>query len=292
MEHSMRAGARRNASLAAVAVGLALVAGCTNPGGGGGGGAVGGAVGVTREADPGLPQHVIYHQDMAKVTKPQPIVVWGETACAPNGTIFPQFLGPLAAKGVFVIASGGLTQGTGSTTWQLMTQSMDWAVKENARQGSKYFGKLDVNAISLQGQSCGGLEALHASADPRVKSTILWNSGAFATGGLGGASKADLAKLHGPTAWLNGGPSDIAYQNAVDDYAKVPDTVPAVLGSYGNVGHMGLWTNTALSAQMATVSRNWVDATIYGDAAAKAQFVGSNCGLCSGTQWKLQSKNW
>jgi hypothetical protein len=55
---------------------------------------------------------------------------------------------------------------------------------------------------------------------------------------------------------------------------------------------MGLWTNTALSAQMATVSRAWVDATIYHDAAAKAQFVGANCGLCTGTQWKMQSKNW
>ena len=77
MNHNMNTGARRCASVAAVAIGLVLVAGCNRGGGGGAGGGVGGAVGVTREADAGLPTHVIYHQDMATVTKPQPIVVWG-----------------------------------------------------------------------------------------------------------------------------------------------------------------------------------------------------------------------
>jgi hypothetical protein len=43
---------------------------------------------------------------------------------------------------------------------------------------------------------------------------------------------------------------------------------------------------------MATVAKYWVDASLYGDAAAKAQFVGADCGLCTGTQWKLESRNW
>jgi hypothetical protein len=286
VKHIGATRAHRSIAIAAVSLGLALVAGCTRPGGGGG------TAGVTREADTALPGHVIYHQDLASITTPQPIVVWGETGCANNGTIFAQFLGPLAAKGVIVIASGGLTTGAGSTTWDMLIKSMDWAEKENKQPGSKYFGKLDVNAFSLQGQSCGGLEAMRASADPRVKSTVLWNSGIFANGSLGGIDKTALTKLHAPVAWLNGGPSDIAYANAVDDYAKVPNNIPAVYAEYGNVGHMGLWTDTNLAAQMATVSRAWVDATIYGDAAAKAQFVGPNCGLCSGTEWTMQSKNW
>jgi hypothetical protein len=169
----------------------------------------------------------------------------------------------------------------------MLIDAIDFAVAENTRSGSQYRGKLDTNAITAMGQSCGGIEAIEASADPRVDSTIAWNSGLFGTG-----TKPELDRLHGPAAWFTGGESDIAYENAVDDYAEVGNRVPAVIGHYGNVGHQGLFTDPAVERHIVTVAADWLDATLYGNAEARRQFVGTGCGLCSGTPWRISSKNW
>jgi hypothetical protein len=142
------------------------------------------------------------------------------------------------------------------------------------------------------GQSCGGLEAMGASSDPRVASTVLWNSGIFSSGGLGGVDKTALTRLHAPVAWFTGGVSDIAYANAVDDYGRVPSRIPAVIGHYGNVGHTGLFADPEVEREIVGVAAQWLDATLFGNPTARSQFVGPNCGLCSGTEWVMQSTNW
>jgi len=242
---------------------------------------------ATFETDTRLPNHTVYRpQNLAAVTDDMPIVVWGNGACRADGTWFQEFLTPLAAHGVLVIANGD-PGGSGTTTSQMLIESIDWAVAENSRSGSKYQGRLDTSAITAMGQSCGGIEAIDASRDSRVRSTVLWNSGIFSTG-----DKTALQRLHGPTAWFTGGQSDIAYGNAVDDYGRVPSRVPAVLGHYGNVGHLDLFADPEIERHIVTVAADWLDATLYGNAAARRQFVGSGCGLCSGTPWVMQSKNW
>jgi hypothetical protein len=239
------------------------------------------------ETDTRLPNHTVYRpQNLAAVTDDMPIVVWGNGACRADGTWFQEFLTPLAAHGVLVIANGN-PGGSGTTTSQMLIDAMDWAVAENSRSGSKYQGRLDTGAITAMGQSCGGIEAIDASRDARVRSTVLWNSGIFSSG-----DKTALQRLHGPTAWFTGGQSDIAYGNAVDDYGQVSSRVPAVLGHYGNVGHLNLFADPAIERHIVTVAADWLDATLYGNAAARRQFVGSGCGLCSGTPWVMQSKNW
>lgn len=244
------------------------------------------------ETDARLDGHTIYRpQNLGAVADLMPIVVWGNGACRADGTWFQEFLQPLAAHGVLVIASGE-PGGSGSTTSDMLIDAMDFAVAENSRSGSKYQGKLDIDNITAMGQSCGGLEAIDASSDPRVDSTILWNSGIFASGGIGGVGKEALRELHGPVAWLNGGPSDIAYSNAQDDYERVPDSVPSVFGAYGDVGHMAMFTDPAIEREIIGVAADWLDATLYDNAEARSQFVGSSCGLCSGTEWEMESKNW
>jgi hypothetical protein len=239
------------------------------------------------ETDARLPNHTVYRpQNLAAVADRMPIVVWGNGACRADGTWFQEFLQPLAAHGVLVVASGN-PGGSGSTSSEMLIDSIDWAVAENGRAGSKYQGRLDTNAVTAMGQSCGGIEAIDASSDPRVRSTVLWNSGIFSSG-----DKSALQRLHGPTAWFTGGPSDIAYGNAVDDYGRVPSRVPAVLGHYGNVGHFDLFADPEIERHIVTVAADWLDATLYGNATARGQFVGAGCGLCSGTPWVMQSKNW
>ena len=244
------------------------------------------------ETDTGLPGHTVYRpSNLAAVTEPMPIVVWGNGACRADGTWFQEFLTPLAAHGVLVIASGR-PGGSGSTTSDMLIDAIDWAIEENTRAGSKYRGRLDTDAVAAMGQSCGGLEAIGASSDPRVASTVLWNSGIFPSGGLGGVDKTALQRLHAPVAWFTGGESDIAYSNAVDDYQRVPSRIPAVIGHYGDVGHMGLFTDPEVEREIVGVAADWLDATLFGNASARAEFVGRDCGLCSGTEWAIQSKNW
>ena len=243
------------------------------------------------ETDSGIPGHTVYRPtNLAEVADPMPIVVWGNGACRADGTWFQEFRQPLSAHGVLVIASG-LPGGSGTTDSDMLIDAIDWAVAENGRAGSKYFGRLDTDAITAMGQSCGGLEAIDASSDPRVASTVLWNSGIFATGGIGGVDKSALNELHAPVGWFTGGTSDIAYSNAVDDYQRVPSDIPAVLGHYDNLGHTGLFTDPDVERHIVGVAAQWLDATLF-DNAARAQFVGSDCGLCSGTEWNMQSKNW
>jgi hypothetical protein len=47
-----------------------------------------------------------------------------------------------------------------------------------------------------------------ASKDPRVKLTVLFNSGV-----LGGANTAIMASIKNPIAWFLGGPKDIGQKN-------------------------------------------------------------------------------
>jgi dienelactone hydrolase len=54
---------------------------------------------------------------------------------------------------------------------------MDWAEQQNGDPCSKYYRKLEVMNIGAMGQSCGGLHAYAVSADPRISTLVIWNSG-------------------------------------------------------------------------------------------------------------------
>jgi pimeloyl-ACP methyl ester carboxylesterase len=73
------------------------------------------------------------------------------------------------------------------------------------------------------GQSCGGVQAIAASTDPRVTLTVAWNSGlvSASTPIMEDVSKDTLAKLHAPIAYFTGGPGDVAYPNADDDFKRL-----------------------------------------------------------------------
>ena len=124
---------------------------------------------------------------------------------------------------------------------------------------------------SAMGQSCGGLEAIEASSDPRVDSTVLWNSGIFASGGIGGVDKTALTRLHGPDGLVHRRPVRHRLQQR-------RRRLPA--GS--RRGSRRCSATTATSATSAcsptpTVERHivgvaadWLDATLFGNAQARA----------------------
>jgi hypothetical protein len=127
------------------------------------------------ETSAGLPNHTIYRPQTLPPER-LPLLVWGNGGCAANGTGQINFLREISSHGFLVIASGA-PNGSGSTTSQMLTQSIDWAVAENSRQGSKYYGKLDTSHVAVAGWSCGGLEAYAVSNDARITTTAIFSSG-------------------------------------------------------------------------------------------------------------------
>ncbi|MCG5444542.1 cellulose binding domain-containing protein [Micromonospora sp. NIE79] len=211
-----------------------------------------------------------------------PIVVWGNGGCSANGLSQGNFLREIASHGFLAIANGA-PNGSGSTTSQMLTQSIDWAIAENSRQGSKYFNKIDTSKVAVAGFSCGGLEAYAVSNDPRVTTT-----GIFSSGLLNDADDYQLRRLTKPIAYFVGGPSDIAYPNAMDDWGKLPAGLPAFMGNL-NVGHGGTYdqANGGEFGRVATLYFTW---RLKGDTTAGRNFVGADCGLCR-SQWSVQQKN-
>jgi len=170
----MRKRSKISAGLAAVVVPLtAIVALGATPAGAAVGGS--GPYPADYETSTGLPNHTVYRPQTLPAER-LPVFVWGNGGCAANGTAQVNFLREISSHGFLAIASGA-PNGSGSTTSQMLTQSIDWAVAENSRQGSKYYGRLDTTKIAVAGWSCGGLEAYAVSDDPRVTTTGIFSSG-------------------------------------------------------------------------------------------------------------------
>ncbi|GGM53622.1 hypothetical protein GCM10011608_43130 [Micromonospora sonchi] len=233
------------------------------------------------ETSASLANHTIFRPQTLPSER-LPIFVWGNGGCSANGLSQGNFLREIASHGFLAIANGA-PNGSGSTTSQMLTQSIDWAVAENSRQGSKYYNKLDTTRIAAAGFSCGGLEAYAVSNDPRITTT-----GIFSSGLLNDADDYQLRRLTKPIAYFIGGPSDIAYPNAMDDWGKLPAGLPAFMGNL-NVGHGGTYDqpNGGEFGRVAVLYLKW---RLKGDTTAGANFVGANCGLCR-SQWTVQQKN-
>ncbi|MER6587132.1 MULTISPECIES: cellulose binding domain-containing protein [Micromonospora] len=233
------------------------------------------------ETSSALANHTIFRPQTLPSER-LPILVWGNGACSANGLSQGNFLREIASHGFLAIANGA-PNGSGSTNAQMLTQSIDWAVAENSRSGSKYFNRLDTTKIAVAGFSCGGVEAYAVSNDPRVTTT-----GIFSSGLLNDADDYQLRRLTKPIAYFIGGPSDIAYPNAMDDWGKLPSGLPAFMGNL-NVGHGGTYDqpNGGEFGRVAVLYLKW---RLKGDVGAGANFVGPDCGLCR-TQWTVQQKN-
>ncbi|MDG4808780.1 cellulose binding domain-containing protein [Micromonospora sp. WMMD1120] len=233
------------------------------------------------ETSPSLANHTIFRPQTLPSER-LPILAWGNGGCSGNGLSQGNFLREIASHGFLAIANGA-PNGSGSTNSQMLTQSIDWAFAENARQGSKYYNKIDTSRVAVAGFSCGGLEAYAVSNDPRVTTT-----GIFSSGLLNDADDYQLRRLTKPIAYFVGGPSDIAYPNAMDDWGKLPSGLPAFMGNL-NVGHGGTYdqTNGGEFGRVAVLYLKW---RLKGDTTAGTNFVGANCGLCR-TQWTVQQKN-
>ena len=270
-----------------------------------------------------LPGHTLYRP--GKLPKDLlPLFVWGNGACRDNGLQHGAFLRQIASQGYIVIALGKpreerplesaiaaatapppvqpLAPGAADapprntpdeTQPQQMLEAIDWATRENARQGGELNGHIDLAHIAVGGHSCGGLQALAVSSDPRIKTTLVINSGIYVRrdGAKSGVAidKSQLARLHGPMLYLAGGPSDIAHPNASDDVARI-EHVPVFFGELP-VGHGGTFWTERDGGDWARVAARWLDWNLKGDADASWDFAGPACRLCTDRRWTVSQKH-
>ena len=176
----------------------------------------------------------------------------------------------------------------------MLLDAVDWAIRQNADRTSPFYQKLDTTKVAVMGQSCGGLQTIAVSPDPRVTTSVLFNSGVLPDGAptptgraLSEASKVHLDRLHAPIAYFIGGPTDVAYPNAEDDFARI--TRVPVLKANLNVGHGGTFRDPG-AGWFGEVGVAWLDWQLKGNADAATYFVGSACKLCTNSIWNVQKK--
>jgi dienelactone hydrolase len=252
---------------------------------------------------PQLPDNVLYEPlgKRAGSDKPLPVLVWGNGGCADIGTSAKNILLEVASHGFFVIALGKPgewppAQGQGGmhfTAASQMIDALNWITTENARRGGAYYQRFDVRRIAVAGHSCGGLQALQTAADARVTTSVILDSGVLLDPppmpmpGVKTNDKSELQDIHGPLLYVIGGPTDIAYKNALDDFEHI-SKVPVFMANK-NVGHGGTFAE-ANGGAWGQVMTAWLQWRLKDDAAAAKLFVGAQCGLCVDAAWTVQKK--
>ena len=265
-----------------------------------------GAYPAIKEEIPALSRNVVYRPANLAAMGSQKlgVVAWGNGGCSNDAASTRFHLLELASHGYLVIASGRILSGPGApppsgtrlpfpqTVPEDLTAAIDWALAENSRQGSPYFGRIDPKQVTVAGFSCGGLQAALVAKDPRVATLIMQNTGTYegersTMPGLK-VPKSTLKTYHTPVLYIIGGPTDVAYANAMDDF-KLIDHVPVAMANLP-VGHGGTYhePNGGAAAQVAV---DWLNWQLRGDAKAAARFVGEKCGLCTDPKWTLERKN-
>ena len=86
---------------------------------------------------------------------------------------------------------------------------------------------------------------------------------------------------------IQGGPTDIAYANGMDDFARVAH-VPIAMANLP-VGHGGTFSEPN-GGVAASVAVSWLNSQLRGDAESAGRFVGEDCGLCKDMRWSLERK--
>jgi hypothetical protein len=252
---------------------------------------------VATEPAFGSPGHVILHPsnlDAFPKKDTLPVVVWGNGGCAIDSKGFLPFLTTVASHGFLVIGTAAIegAERRQANVDDLRT-AIDWADKENKRDGSPLKGKIAVDKVAVMGSSCGGFLSINFAADPRVKAIGVFNAG---------VTKIDpkapppfpipdfdaLPKIHGPVLLVNGADRDFMLAPSKAAYDAL-NKVPAFYGSRHNAGHSATFFHPG-GGEFANVASSWALWQLKGDKKAGAMFAGKDCGLCKNTNWDTASK--
>ena len=128
--------------------------------------------------------------------------------------------------------------------------------------------------------------AYGASADPRIATVGIWNSGLLRP------DEKIFAGLDSSVIIVTGGERDIASANGKRDFETMPSRVPVFYASYPSVGHGGTY-NEDNGGAFGVAAVAWLKWQLINDTSArgKGYFVGPRCCLCANSQWRPDSRS-
>jgi len=257
-------------------------------------------------SDPGLISHTIYRP--ATLTGAYPVVLWGNGSCANTSFGYREFLADIASHGFIVLAVGPyrdtpaprMERPADPAAWpefetrpEQLLDGLDWVVAESGRAQSDLFQHVDTTKVAVMGHSCGGLQALKVSVDPRITTTLVLNSGLFPDGdqymARFGLQRSVLDELHAPIAYFIGGETDIVYPNAELDWEALTQLSLPAANLNMDVGH-GATYAMPQGGPFAEAPLAWLHYQLKSDAKARSRFVGDDCGFCTHALWRMRSR--
>jgi hypothetical protein len=156
--------------------------------------------------DSTLPTHTIYRPRDLQPFGPAhglPVVAFANGGCRASSGEFRNLLSEVASHGYLVVAIGaagtaavaGSEEHVGTTKASQLLDAVDWASRQTAQPQSIFFQKIDASKVAVMGQSCGGMQALAVSKDPRVSTSIILNSSSAIAGRPGSTPTPSPANM-------------------------------------------------------------------------------------------------
>ena len=161
---------------------------------------------------------------------------------------------------------------------------IDWAIAENGKPCSAYYQSLDTTKIAANGFSCGGLMSQAMVLDPRITTWGVNSSG------MAGATQDFYDMVHTPVLFVEGGPSDMAYDGAMEGYNAISKLNVPVLWFSKDLGHGGD-LSAARGGDFTKINLAWLNWWLKGDqtATGKGLLVGAGCTYCRDSAWEVKS---
>lgn len=241
-----------------------------------------------------LPDFVVYRPvDIDAAVEKEgklPVLVWANGGCMDSSIHHERLLSEVASHGYVIVAIGKLQMTVDErvhkpTRDDMLLEAINWIAEQAKDSKSDYYQKVDLDYIAAGGQSCGGAQTLRVAGDPRIKTYLIFNAG-MGPMTMAGASKESLKSLHGPMVYMVGGPSDIAYENALQDYDRI-DTVPVAFASL-DVGHGATFADQ-FGGSFARMALSWLDWQLKGKDDRASVFLKNDLNAFPG--WTVESKN-
>ncbi|MBQ6578671.1 MAG: alpha/beta hydrolase [Bacteroidales bacterium] len=241
-----------------------------------------------------LPDFVVYRpQDIAYASAtegPLPVLIFANGGCNNTSITHEKVLGEIASHGYIAIALGDMQNRLDDRDIvkapdQMMTQALDWIIKQNRDEGSPYFGKIDEKNIAFGGQSCGGAQVINMADDPRVRTYLMFNSG-IGDMEMDGCTKEKLSLFHGPVLYIIGDDEDVAYPNALKDFARISGT-PVAFANLKDGGHMGTF-GERFGGSFARIALDWLDWQLKGRVSRSVVFLNGKTDTYPG--WTIENK--